>query len=192
MCQLRSHIWRMRQSGSVTGSMSLKQDWEPHHKHKRCCQSRIVATTWYIQYDCSIRLLLGWNTRICLQHYHMSRKKTYTSNRDFGSILLGLCASKPHTSIMDPLHRWSHCLTPGTLVMPGRCIGEYFTITTLLLGYLSFHRSLIWCTDSTNQEVHQPSSVLYCPQYPWRSQQRNHRTMDSESCCVHASILVPC
>jgi len=190
MCQLQSHVWHMRQSRSVTGPMSLKQVWEPPHERKWCCQSCIVATIWYIQYDCSIRLLLGWNTWICLQQYHMSRKKTY--NRDFGSILLGLRASKPNTSILDPLCRWLHRLTPGTLVTPGRRIGEYFAITTLLLVYLSFHRSLMRRTGSTNREVHQRSSVLYRPRYPRRSQQWNHRTMDSKSHCVHASILVLC
>jgi hypothetical protein len=34
--------------------------------------------------------------------------------------------------------------------------------------------------------------VLYRPRYPQRSQQWNHRTMDSKSRCVHASILVLC
>jgi len=89
--------------------------------------------------DCSIILFLNWNTHIYSQRYHRSRKKHRNCN--FRTVSLGLHASKPLTSIPEPLHRQVHCTTPTTFTMSGRHIGEYFAITRQSLGRLSLYRS---------------------------------------------------
>ena len=89
--------------------------------------------------DCSIILFLNWNMHIYSQCYHRSRKKHRNCN--FRTVSLGLHASKPLTSILEPLHRWAHCTTPTTFAMSGGHIGEYFAITRQSLGQLSLYRS---------------------------------------------------